>query len=85
MADGAQADDDTARERRSKLALDQIALALRNLGPNHYFMPLFAAIICVMFHRWVEMPKLVIWFTLLTLGVMPLGILSRHFHRHHPR
>jgi two-component system cell cycle sensor histidine kinase PleC len=84
MADGAQADDDTARERRSKLALDQIALALRNLGPNHYFMPLFAAIICVMFHRWVEMPKLVIWFTLLTLGVMPLGILSRHFHRHQP-
>ena len=84
MADVAQADNETARGRRSKLALDQIALALRNLGPNHYFMPLFAAIICVMFHRWVPVPRLVIWFTALALGVMPLGVISRHFHRHPP-
>jgi two-component system cell cycle sensor histidine kinase PleC len=84
MKDGGLADNDTVRERRSKLALDQVALALRNLGPNHYFMPLFAAIICVMFYRWVELPRLVTWFVLLTLSVIPLGVLSRHFGHHEP-
>jgi len=84
MKDGVLADSDTVRERRSKLALDQAALALRNLGPNHYFMPLFAAIICVMFYRWVELPKLTIWFVLLTLSVIPLGLLSGKFRHREP-
>lgn len=74
----------TDSERRAKLTLDQLALALRNLGPNHWFMPLYTAIICVMFSRWVETPRLVIWFVLLTLSVIPLGIVSRRFHRAQP-
>jgi two-component system cell cycle sensor histidine kinase PleC len=75
----------TDGERRAKLTLDQLALALRNLGPNHWFMPVFAAIICVMFSRWVEVPRLATWFTLLTLSVIPLGIVSHRFRRAQPR
>jgi two-component system, cell cycle sensor histidine kinase PleC len=80
--------DDVARatdaDRDAKLTLDQLALALRNLGPNHWFMPLFAAIICVMFSRWVGPSRLVAWFALLTLSVIPLGLVSRRFHRDRP-
>jgi two-component system cell cycle sensor histidine kinase PleC len=72
----------TDAERDAKLTLDQLALALRNLGPNHWFMPLFAAIICLMFSRWVEASRLVVWFSLLTLSVIPLGVVSNRFHRH---
>src|SRR6185312_12449018 len=49
-----------------------------------YFMPLFAAIICVMFYRWVELPRLTIWFVLLTLSVIPLGLLSGKFRHREP-
>jgi len=69
----------TDGERRAKLTLDQLALALRNLGPNHWFMPLYTAIICVMFYRWVEPQRLVEWFVLVSLSVIPLGILSHRF------
>jgi len=74
----------TDAERDAKLTLDQLALALRNLGPNHWFMPLFATIICVMFSRWIAAPRLALWFALLTLSVIPLGIVSRRFHRDQP-
>jgi two-component system cell cycle sensor histidine kinase PleC len=74
----------TNADRDVKLTLDQLALALRNLGPNHWFMPVFAAIICVMFSRWVETTRLVIWFTLLTLSVIPLGVVSHRFQRTQP-
>ncbi|HTT97024.1 MAG TPA: ATP-binding protein [Rhizomicrobium sp.] len=74
----------TESERRAKLTLDQLALALRNLGPNHWFMPVFAAIICVMFSRWVAVPRLAAWFALLTLSVVPLGVVSHYFRRAQP-
>ena len=79
-----QPTDAVARERRDKLRLDQLALALRNLGPNHFLMPVFAAIICVMFHRWIGATRLSVWFGLLTLSVIPLGIVSHRFRRRQP-
>ena len=84
MDNGAQMDGDAALERRSKLALDQIALALRNLGPNHLLMPVFALIICVMFHRWIGIARLSLWFALVTLGGIPLGLVSNRFRRRQP-
>jgi two-component system cell cycle sensor histidine kinase PleC len=84
MKEVAQADADTVRERRSKLALDQIALALRNIGPNHFLMPVFALIICMMFHRWVGTARLGLWFALVTLGGIPLGLMANRFRRHQP-
>jgi len=72
------------RERAAKLELDQLALALKNLGPNHFLMPLFAAIVCVMFHPWAATGRLIGWFVLLTLGVVPLGIVTERFRRREP-
>ena len=67
-----------------KLRLDQLALALRNLGPNHFLMPLFTAIICVMFYRWVPVARLEAWFVLLTASVVPLGLISHRFRKRQP-
>src|SRR5262249_39070832 len=70
-----------ARERR--LALDQLGLALRNLRPNAWMMPALAAVICVIFHRWVATRDLAVWFTMVALASVPLGIVSHrygHFH-----
>ncbi|MBV8979020.1 MAG: HAMP domain-containing histidine kinase [Alphaproteobacteria bacterium] len=72
------------QERAAKLELDQLSLALKNLGPNHFLMPVFAAITCVMFHRWVDTGRLVAWFLLLCLGVLPLGFVSERFRRREP-
>jgi two-component system cell cycle sensor histidine kinase PleC len=69
----------SVQERAAKLILDQLALALRNLRPNHYLMPVFAAIIGVMFSRWVPLNQVAIWFALVTFSVVPLGIVSRAF------
>ena len=54
---------------------------LRNLGPNHFLMPMFAAIICVMYHRWVSVGRLETWFALLTASVIPLGLVSQRFRK----
>ena len=40
--------------RDRKLALDQLDLALRNLRPNAWLMPVLAAVICVMFRQWID-------------------------------
>jgi two-component system, cell cycle sensor histidine kinase PleC len=77
-------DDASMRERADKLRLDQLALALRNLGPNHFLMPMFAAIIAVMYHRWVSMARLETWFAILTVSVIPLGLVSHRFRRGTP-
>ena len=42
-----------------KLALDQLRFALRNLKPNCWLMPIFAAIMAVMFARWIPVPSLI--------------------------
>ena len=62
-----------------RLAADQLRLALQNLAPNHWLMPLFAAVICAMFTRWIPWPRLVLWFLLVAVGGAPLGYVARHF------
>src|SRR5262249_1179650 len=68
-----------AADRAAKLILDQLTLALRNLRPNHYLMPVFAAIIGIMFSRWVPLHRPGIWFRIGIGSVVPLGIVSRTF------
>jgi two-component system cell cycle sensor histidine kinase PleC len=82
MGEGAISTD--LRERADKLKLDQLALALRNLGPNHFLMPVFTAIICVMFYRWVPVARLETWFAVLTLSVIPIGLVSHRFRHNLP-
>ncbi len=67
----------SARDR--KLALDQLGLALRNLRPNVWLMPVLAAIICLMFRQWIEPAKLIVWFASVTLTGIPLGVICHRF------
>lgn len=65
--------------RNEKLALDQLALALRNLKPHPYFMPLFALAICAIDAQWIPLSLLVAWFLVFTLSLVPLAIVLRGF------
>jgi two-component system, cell cycle sensor histidine kinase PleC len=62
-----------AAPHQLRLACDQLGLALRNLKPNHWLMPVFGAIIWVMFARWVSTPVLSLWLGLVMVGGAPLG------------
>jgi two-component system, cell cycle sensor histidine kinase PleC len=72
------------RARSDKLALDQLRLALKNLAPNWWLMPVFGAIICVMFVKWVSVPVLAGWWLILVAGGVPLGYVARKFLRYKP-
>jgi two-component system cell cycle sensor histidine kinase PleC len=67
--------------RSAKLALEQLRLALRNLKPNCWVMPLLAVIMCFMFARWVGTPLLLAWFSMVTVGGAYQGIVARNFLR----
>lgn len=72
----ANTSDDTQQQR---LAREQLRLALKNLKPNCWLMPLLAAIICVMFAGWVSVPVLVFWFALVAVGGSYLGLVAYTF------
>ena len=65
--------------QQKKLALEQLRLALKNLRPNCWLMPLLAAVTCVMFARWISVPMLVFWFSLVAVGGAYLGIVVYGF------
>jgi two-component system cell cycle sensor histidine kinase PleC len=71
--------DPVARDRESRLALEQLRLALHNLKPNCWLMPIMAAIVCAMFSRWVSWPALLAWFAAVAIGGAPLGIVALVF------
>jgi len=62
-----------AAPHQLRIACDQLGLALRNLKPNHWLMPVFGAIICAMFARWVNLRVLELWLVIVVLGGAPLG------------
>jgi two-component system cell cycle sensor histidine kinase PleC len=69
--------DATAAKRNAdKLAMDQLRLSLRNMKPNHWLMPAFAAVVCAMFSPWASTPLLVGWWIAVTLAGIPPGILA---------
>src|SRR5437762_12713181 len=63
----------------AKLALDQLRLALRNLRPNHWLMPVFVAVISLMFQAWVSRPYLILWILTVAFGAAPLGYVASKF------
>lgn len=75
-------DQNTSRLQGEKLALDQLRLALSNLRPNCWLMPVLAGVVCFMFARWVGTPLLLFWFALVTVGGSYLGIVAFAFLRH---
>ncbi len=76
--------DQQARKAGDRLALDQLRLALRILAPNWWLMPVFGAVICVMFAKWVGVPLLATWWVMLTVGSAPLGYVAASFLRTDP-
>ena len=74
-----------AQARGRRLVQDQLGLALRNLRPNAWLMPALAAVICVMFHQWISAPRLALWFAIVVVACIPLGIVaSRYGHTEAP-
>ena len=71
-------------EQEDKLALEQLRLALRSLKPNCWMMPIFAAILCLMFAHWINRAVLIFWFTLVAVGGAYLGVVVYSFLRKGP-
>jgi two-component system cell cycle sensor histidine kinase PleC len=65
--------------RDAKLALEQLALCVRNLKPQPLLMPIFGFVICVIFSRWINIRVLLVWFVALTLAHVPLALISYRF------
>ncbi|MDE1986171.1 MAG: HAMP domain-containing histidine kinase [Alphaproteobacteria bacterium] len=81
LDNAASPSEENAQARNAKLAVDQMDLALRNLSFDHWIMPTFAAILCVMFLRWVEPVWLIVWFAAVTASVVPFTVITRIFRR----
>jgi two-component system cell cycle sensor histidine kinase PleC len=47
-------------------------------------MPVFTAIICMMFARWIAPVRLVIWFAAVILSTVPLAVVCGMFRHHKP-
>ena len=71
-------------EQQDKLALEQLRLALRSLKPNCWLMPIFAAILCMMFANWISPGVLIFWFLLVAVGGAYLGVVAYAFLRKQP-
>jgi two-component system, cell cycle sensor histidine kinase PleC len=65
--------------RDEKLALEQLTLAVRNLKPQPYLMPVFGLVICFIFSRWIQISVLSAWLGALTLSHLPLALISYRF------
>ncbi|MBV9571093.1 MAG: HAMP domain-containing histidine kinase [Alphaproteobacteria bacterium] len=63
--------------RPSRLASAQLRIVARNLRPNALLMPLCGIIICLVFHRWIGIPRLIAWWTIVVLGSIPLALCCR--------
>ena len=71
----------SAEPRAGKLAFDQLRLALKNLAPNWWLMPVFGLIICAMFAKWESPAKLAAWWLILAAGGAPLGYVAARYLR----
>ena len=67
-----------------RLAAEQLKLTLRNVRPNIVMMPLFAAIICAIFARWVPPANLATWFALAITGTVIQAGVSALFSKVNP-
>src|SRR5579863_10619942 len=65
--------------QQKKLAREQLRLALKNLKPNCWLMPLLAVVVCFMFARWVSTPVLIFWLALVAVGGSYLGVVAYNF------
>ncbi|HLY06563.1 MAG TPA: ATP-binding protein [Rhizomicrobium sp.] len=67
------------RMPENRLAREQLRLALKNLKPNCWLMPLLGAVICLMFSRWISLPVLALWLAMVVVGGSYLGVVAYTF------
>jgi len=65
----------------SRLALDQLDLALRNLRPHPVLMPGFGVAVCAIFSRWLPASVLGPWLAALALSHVPFAVVSYFFFK----
>jgi two-component system cell cycle sensor histidine kinase PleC len=68
-----------ARVGDRKLANEQLRLAVCNMRPNAWLLPIFAATICWMFLRWIPIHTLVCWWVAVTLSGLPFAYVTAKF------
>ena len=61
----------------SRLASAQLRIVARNLRPNALMMPLSGIVIGLVFYRWLAIPRLMAWWTIVVLGSIPLALCCR--------
>jgi two-component system cell cycle sensor histidine kinase PleC len=61
------------------LIYDELRMAARNLRSSAVVMPLIAAVICVIYARWVPAQNVFIWAFLVLASVIPQGALLERF------
>src|ERR1700761_6340580 len=62
-----------------RLANEQLRLGLCNSRFNALVMPIFAAIICWMFSRWIAVPTLLLWWLSVAVSGLPLAYIGAKF------
>ena len=77
--------EDGANERRAQLKLDQLALALRSIEFNHWLIPVFAGVICLLFRRWIGTAQLLGWLAMVAVSVVPLAVVAGYFAKKKPK
>lgn len=65
--------------RVQRLAIEQLALALRNLRPHPLLMPIFAFAICCIYARSVPLHVVEIWYVSFTLSLVPFAVVLHRF------
>jgi two-component system cell cycle sensor histidine kinase PleC len=68
-----------SEEQASRLALDELRLALGNTRPNKIMIPCLAALICVMFLHWETPATLATWFAIVVAGLVPMQFVAAAF------
>jgi two-component system cell cycle sensor histidine kinase PleC len=71
-------------EQASRLALDELRLALGNTRPNKIMIPCLAALICAMFLRWETPETLATWLAIVVIGLVPMQIVAMRFLKQEP-
>ena len=69
----------TSEDTENRLTLALTRAVLENLRPDRVMIPIFALVVCAMFWPWVPPARLLAWYGLVMLGLVPTLLVSRAF------
>ena len=71
----------TVDARAEQLAFDRLSLALRNLKPHPFLMPIFALAICAIDVGSVPLATLLLWYAAFVLSLIPFWFVLKNFFK----